>query len=266
MKTSILALAAALAASTAFAVTTGPVALSPTVYADLGAGPLLLSALGGNVIYQTADTKPADATPGFLAQPGDAPICLTGHVWAIGSTSSARALVSVGGCAGASGGSGGGGSSGSSFQLAPALTVQAAAYSAGNALGGLVTLTGAARTAGGTGSLMALRLASAAGAAQTIWIYAWSKTPASTCADKAAFVKSAADNAYSLPGFPQSVTLASPGAFDTGSYGALGNLAVQFDNQDTTPGTAIYLCLVAAAGFTPAATSDFSIVATGVQD
>jgi hypothetical protein len=55
------------------------------------------------------------------------------------------------------------GCGGGSFQISPAITVQNAAYAAGNSEGGLITLTGAARTNGGTGTLQNIRLKSAGG-------------------------------------------------------------------------------------------------------
>lgn len=153
------------------------------------------------------------------------------------------------------------------FQLAPTITVDAGAYAAGDSMGGLITVTGAARTAGGTGILNGVRLKSAGGSTNTIWLYAWSKTPAATCTNNAAFVSSATDNPYALVGFPTSVVMGgAPGAWDTATYAQLTALLSQFDNQDTVPGTAIYLCLVTAGSVTPAATTDLSIVLGGMQD
>lgn len=153
------------------------------------------------------------------------------------------------------------------FQLAPTITVDAGAYAAGDSMGGLVTLTGAARTAGGSGILNGIRLKSTGGSTNTIWIYGWSKTPTATCTNNAAYVPNAADNAFALVGFPTSVTLGgAPGAWDTATYAQLSSLISNFKNQDTVPGTALYFCLVTAAGVTPATTSDLTMVASGMQD
>lgn len=156
---------------------------------------------------------------------------------------------------------------GFSFQVSPTITVQNASYAAGNSEGGLITVTGAARTAGGSGTLAQFRLRSVGGSTNTVWVYAWSKTPASTCTDKAAFVSSAGDGLYSLPGFPLQLTLGgAPGAWDTYTYAqALGQNSV-FKNQDTAPATAVYMCIVTAGTVTPASTSDLSIVIAGYQD
>ena len=157
--------------------------------------------------------------------------------------------------------------SGFDFQLAPTITVQNASYSAGNSLGGTITVTGAARTNGGSGLLDGLRLRSAGGATNTIWVYAWSKTPAATCTDKSAYVTSASDAPYALIGFPTSVTLGpAPGVWDATTVAQLTNIVSNFKNQDTTPGTAIYLCLITAGTVTPATTTDLSIVLGGIQD
>jgi len=156
---------------------------------------------------------------------------------------------------------------GYSFQLSPTITVQNAAYSAGNSEGGLITVTGAARTNGGSGVLMNLRMNSNGGSTNTGWIYAWSKTPSSTCTDKSAFVKNTADNAYAIPGFPQAFTLgAAPGSWDTSTSAQLVGLNTPFKNQDVSPGTAIYICIVTGASVTPAATTDLSLVVNGLQD
>jgi hypothetical protein len=147
--------------------------------------------------------------------------------------------------------------------VAPTVTVQAAAYSAGNSEGGVISAPVAAAN-GGAFTLAALRLKSTGGSTNTVWIYAWTKTPASTCTDKAAFVFNAADQAFALPGFPvQAVLGGSPGAWDTSTYAQVLGLNVPGLNQDTTPGQNLYLCIVTAGAVTPASTADLSIALTG---
>ena len=165
-----------------------------------------------------------------------------------------------------SGAGGGGGSSGQSWPFNAALTVTASSYSAGYSEGGLQTITNAALTNGGTGTLANITLKSKGGATNTIWVYAFSKSPASTCTDHTAFSLSASDAPYMLPGFPQSVTLASPGSWDTASYGTISPTnGSQYVNQDGTPGKNIYLCFVTAGAVTPASTSDLALSAGGFQ-
>lgn len=158
-------------------------------------------------------------------------------------------------------------SAGVSFQLAPTITVQAAAYSAGQSEGGLITVKPAARTPWGTGFIDALRLRSAGGSTNGVWIYAWSKLPSATCTDKTTYVSAAADAAYALPGFPAFGTLGNaPGSWDTATTVQVSGLTANFKNQDTTPGQSIYLCIVTSASVTPASTSDLSLVVGGIQD
>ena len=153
------------------------------------------------------------------------------------------------------------------FQIAPTITVQNAAYAAGNSMGGMITATGAARTNGGGGILAGLRLKSVGGATNTVWIYGWSKTPLATCTDKAAYVANAGDQPYALVGFPMQITLGnSPGSWDTATYANMTNLVNNFKNQDASPGTALYFCIVTAAAVTPATTADLSMVLGGIQD
>lgn len=153
------------------------------------------------------------------------------------------------------------------FQIAPTWTVQNAAYAAGNSLGGLITVTGAARSNGGTGRLINVRIKSTSGATPTLWVYAWSKTPTSTCTDKSAFSSNAADSPYALPGFPQQVTLGgSPGSFDASTYAQIQGVNAGFKNQDSSPGTAFYMCMVVTGSLTPPTTSDYSEIVDGLQD
>jgi hypothetical protein len=153
------------------------------------------------------------------------------------------------------------------FQLSPTVTVDAGAYAAGDSVGGLITVTGAARTAGGSGILNGIRIKSNGGATNTYWVYAWSKTPGATCTNNAPYVTAIGDSAYALVGFPTSVVMGNaPGAWDTATAAQLSSLISNFKNQDTSPGTAIYLCLVTAGAVTPAATTDISIIASGMQD
>lgn len=156
---------------------------------------------------------------------------------------------------------------GYSFQLAPTVTVQNASYAAGNSEGGLITMTGAARTNGGSGTLTNLRLKSTGGSLNTVWVYAWSKTPVATCTDKSAYVNSTTDAPYLLPGFPvQAVLGTAPGVWDAYTYAQILGLNSQFKNQDSSPGTSLFFCIVTAGAVTPPTTADLSFVGDGYQD
>ena len=267
------ALALLLACATpAFAdVLTTSVTLSPSAWTDLGAGPMQLTASGGRLAYVVAGagTTVPLATGGTVLASDNAPAIIqtTQHVYALAlvpSYGTGTALVTP--ITAWNGGTVTGNIGGYEFQLSPTVTVQNAAYSAGNSLGGTITVTGAARTNGGSGMLNGLRIRSAGGSANAVWVYAVSKAPSWTCADKSAFVANAADAANALVGFPQSITLASPGSWDTGSMASLTNLVANFVNKDSSPGTAIYLCLVTAGSVTPATTGDLTLVVSGLQD
>jgi hypothetical protein len=79
------------------ATVTNVVSLSSTTYTDLGPGPILLGAVGGNVIYQVADSQPANNSGGHVQRFGDppAPVQTTSHIWALGANG-ASAVVSSG--------------------------------------------------------------------------------------------------------------------------------------------------------------------------
>lgn len=169
-------------------------------------------------------------------------------------------------------GCGGGGSSGNvggySTVVSAAPAVQASAYSIGQSLGGLFSLN-LARTNGGSGTLTDLRIRSKSGQAFAGWVYAWTKQPTTTCTDQATFVSNDADAAYALPGFPQAFTMNVPGSWETASYGQIPNINMQFVNQDTTPGKAIWFCIVlstAIASPGPTTTSDLTINGSAIQD
>ena len=105
-----LALAVFGVAPSLAATATTTVALSQTAYTDLGAGPMLLGANGGAVIYQVADSQPATPTAGLLQQSGDPPVFVqtSSHVWAIASgPNNINAIVSLGTGITVGGGSGG---------------------------------------------------------------------------------------------------------------------------------------------------------------
>lgn len=152
-----------------------------------------------------------------------------------------------------------------SVQVSASPSVQTTAYAAGEALGGLVTLS-MARTNGGSGTLTNLGIQSNSGQTPTLWVYAWSKQPASTCTDQQPFVMQASDRPYLLPNFPQPVTLSNPGSWETGTYGLLSDLNSQFVNHDTSPGKNVYVCLVTATALTPGSTTDLTVNANAIQD
>jgi len=93
-----LLLALGLTAPAKAATTTASIALSPSAYTDLGAGPLMLGAAGGDVIYQIADSIPAAGSLGLSTQPFLPPANLqtSAHVWARSGPGGASAIVTTG--------------------------------------------------------------------------------------------------------------------------------------------------------------------------
>ena len=64
---------------------TTAITLSATAYTDLGAGPMLLAAIGGSIAYQIGASLPSATSPGYPLHTNDQPVNLntTSHVWAI---------------------------------------------------------------------------------------------------------------------------------------------------------------------------------------
>jgi hypothetical protein len=80
---------------------TTQITLSSTAYTDLGAGPLLLAAIGGPIAYQIGASLPSATSAGYSLKTVDVPVHIntTAHVWAIQvdgiAPSAGSALVST---------------------------------------------------------------------------------------------------------------------------------------------------------------------------
>jgi hypothetical protein len=155
---------------------------------------------------------------------------------------------------------------GNQIRVDVAQTVTASAYSAGNAVGGLMTIAGAARVSGslgasGTGGILqqvVMNSKSVQTAQMDVFIFNSNPT-SSTCTDKTAFVLATADfdkvvGVASIPGAPAN----NSGWFSggTGSVGQANNLAMAFDLSSAT---SLYACAVTRGTPTFAATSDISL-------
>lgn len=148
-----------------------------------------------------------------------------------------------------------------------AQTVTASAYSAGNALGGLMTIANAARVSGtagnsGTGGIvtgMQLNSKAIQSAVQVDVFFFDANPTGSTCTDKSAFVIANAD-------FDKVVgimTIPSTPANGAGWFGATttGSVAIPTYfpvTYDLASATSIYACAVVRAAITPGSTSDIS--------
>ena len=71
------------------AASTVAVPLNGASYTDLGAGPMILGASGGNVVYQVSDAQPTLGSQGLVESFGAPPVALNGaaHVWALAAGS-----------------------------------------------------------------------------------------------------------------------------------------------------------------------------------
>lgn len=132
-------------------------------------------------------------------------------------------------------------------------TVDAGAYLAGDALGGLQTVP-----FGSSGQLQSVFASSASGLTVPLWFYIWQAEPENTtCTNNAPFVASELDRP-TLIAVPFALTPASPGAFDTRSFAANVSLVSNFTGDD------LYMCIVAGAGVTPATTTSYKINIQGI--
>ncbi|SIO38592.1 hypothetical protein SAMN05443247_04697 [Bradyrhizobium erythrophlei] len=145
-------------------------------------------------------------------------------------------------------------------------TIQTAAYSSGNAIGGLQTVP-FFRSAylSPSGVLDEVDLTSNCGSTIPITFYIFDTNPtATTCTDKSAFSLGAADVAK-LAVQPFTLTPAAT----TGTSVASAQLvqATSVANQDTpAKGRVLYVCLVVGGSVTPASTTDLQFKLSGAFD
>ncbi len=148
-------------------------------------------------------------------------------------------------------------------QIAAQLTVQNAAYSASNAMGGTQTIA-LFRTAGAGARINTVTIQSKGGSTVGMTLYGTSRSPSWTCTDKSAFAESASDVLYRIPGFPLVLTPATAQGSTT-TY-ASAPIYQTLQNLDASPGTNAYFCLVANGSVTPASTSDLILTFGVIQD
>ncbi len=153
-----------------------------------------------------------------------------------------------------------------------------ASHVAGKVVGGLFSIP-MLRTVGGGGLLEYVPVMSVGGDTPTLQVRVWDRLPTNSafaCTDNANYADGSgstggtvgADQSHMLPGFPQSVTLAAP-ANTTGDAKTEGTITltppISVKNQDATPTTNLYVCLVATATYTPGGAA-YYINAIGPQD
>lgn len=142
-------------------------------------------------------------------------------------------------------------------------TVQNAAYSTSNAIGGMQSVS-FMRGNGGSGIANNISLWSKGGATTPITLYIFQSNPTgTTCNDKAAFVLGAADISKLIAVRPPVLT---PSA-SVGTTATVDSVQVPVSTQNNESTTTLYVCpVVGGSGFTPASTSDLVFSYAGPQD
>jgi hypothetical protein len=150
------------------------------------------------------------------------------------------------------------------FQTAPVVpTIQAAAYAAGNVIGGKQTVSVFRNTTQPSATLAQFLLGWAGTETVAVTVYLFSKNPTnSTITDKAAFVLAAADAQY-LAAAPFTLTAAAS-AGSTQTFAAQ-SLSLSVKNLDSTATQNLYVVLVVGGAVTPAV-GDLFFSVSGVLD
>jgi hypothetical protein len=143
---------------------------------------------------------------------------------------------------------------GNAITIPVAQTVTASsAYASGQAIGGLITLSNAARVAGGSGLIQSVLVDTKSAQTTSTDVVLFSANPsASTCTDKTAFSVAAADfdKVIGVAHVTDWTSLGTP------SVGQAQNLAVPFA---LTSGSTIYACAVTRGTPTFSSTSDVTV-------
>lgn len=153
---------------------------------------------------------------------------------------------------------------GSDLGLSFTPTVQNAAYSSGNSLGGLQTVA-ILRAPLSSGIFDSLSIISKGGSTTAMTVYLFDTNPSgSTCTDKNAFVLAAADISK-LAMAPFVLTPAIVGVGTTATIAQLTQV-VSIRNQDSPSTNNVYICIVAGGTVTPASTTDLVAKISAAQD
>lgn len=156
---------------------------------------------------------------------------------------------------------------GNQIRVQVAQTVTASsAYASGNAVGGLMTIAGAARVSGslgaaGTGGILqnvAVDSKSAQTAAMEVWIFD-ANPSGSTCTDKTGFVLATADFDKVIGVAAVPTTAANNSGWFSGSTGSVGQANNQAMAYDLSSATSLFGCMVTRGTPTFAATTDISL-------
>lgn len=144
-------------------------------------------------------------------------------------------------------------------------TVQNAAYSTGNSLGGLQTVPFFCCTPALSAIMDNFQLMSKGGSTVAMTVYIFDTNPTnSTCTDKTAFSLASAD----LPKLAMSPFVLTPAVVGSGATATLAQLVqvTSIINLDAPRLGNIYVCIVANGAVTPASTSDLVGKISGTLD
>ena len=209
--------------------------------------------LQGNAVLATANPLFASISDGITkakVEPASTPAATTDAALAVAPLPSELHLGEIGS---------------NQIKVDVAQTVTASAYTTGNAIGGLMTVAGAARVSGtsgasGTGGVLTgLMLDSKSVQSVQVDVFIFDGNPtSSTCTDKTGFVLATAD-ANKVVGVLTIPSTAVNGAgWFSGGTGSLGIPTYYPITYSLASSTTLYGCAVARGAFTPASTSDVS--------
>lgn len=146
-------------------------------------------------------------------------------------------------------------------------TPSASSHAAGTSIGGKLSVP-LARVNGGSGVITNFNYISSGGATTAFVIRLWDKNPASTtCTDNTAFASNATDDAHLLTQ-PLTITPAPPAVTtgDTKTYVGMSGLTWDYQNQDTSIGKNIYVCIVTVSTDTADESNAIRVTLTGPQN
>jgi len=143
---------------------------------------------------------------------------------------------------------------GNQATITNAQTVTASsAYASGNAVGGLITFTNAARVSGGSGLIQSVVAYTKSAQSSGLELWVFSANPSgSTCTDKTAFSVAAAD-------FDKVVWVFSISTWYSGGTPSVGLSSDRAIPYALASGTSFYACVVTRSTPTYASTSDVSV-------
>lgn len=146
-------------------------------------------------------------------------------------------------------------------------TVNSSSHSAGQSVGGLISVP-IARIAGGSGIITNFSWTSPGGATVQYVVRVWQKNPASTtCTDNSAFAGNANDD-KNLIVPPFAITPAAPASTtgDAKTYAAVTGVTWDYKNVDTSPGQNLYVCVVTTATDTADESTSPVVMLSGPQN